>query len=333
MVRPPFSIVVGNPPYAGKMTTPAAPTIQDKLLEFAASRGMVGRKGGIAVGLHVTDHARKHGLPLDRASLLAASGSQVSGLSGKGVAAILARHGITRKFAAEAGRTNRGTVSQMEAYVAFLNQEASLPGFALEDIETFWIGLVQAFFAAKPLTLKVDNTISLRRVVQSILEQAEERQKQAGGAMLVGTVMQHLVGAKLDLLMGDGVLAHHGANQNDAGTNRGGDFDLGDVAIHVTGSTGEALIDKCAENISKNIRPIIVTGRRGMALAEGLAERKGIAARVEIIELEQFLAANIHEWSRFEMAARNLKVNELIDRYNLLIDEHETDPSLRIDTR
>ena len=151
--------------------------------------------------------------------------------------------------------------------------------------------------------------------------------------MLVGTVMQHLVGAKLDLIMGLGTVTHHGANQNDAGAGRGGDFDLGDVAIHVTGAAGEALIEKCVENLSKNVRPMIVTGRKGMPLAEGLAERKGIASRVEIIELEQFLAANIHEWSRFQTANRNAKVGAMVDRYNMLIDEHETDPSLRIDAR
>lgn len=308
-------------------------SFQKKLMEFATKHEMVGRKGGIAVGLHVTDYARNHSLPLDSALLLAASGTQVSGLSGKALKAILARHGITKTLAAEGGRTNRGAVPQMNAYVKFLNIEASSHDFALVDVEAFWISLVNAYFAAKPLTLRIDNTISLRRVVQLVLEQAEERQRQAGGAMLVGTVMQHLVGAKLDLLMGDGVLAHHGTNQNDAGTNRAGDFDLGDVAIHVTSSAGEGLIDKCASNIANNIRPIIVTARRGVALAEGLAERKDIAARVEVVELEQFLATNIHEWSRFELNTRNLKIHELIDRYNVLIDQHETDPSLRIETR
>lgn len=319
-------------PAAPAAAAPATP-LHNRLRALAKTHRMVGTKGGVAVGLHVTEYAGRNGFPVDSASLLSVSGTQVAGLSGSAIKTILARHGITRKFAAEGGRTNRGAVAQMQAYVPFLNREASQPGFVLADVEAFWIGLVKEFFAAKPLTLKVDNTISLRRVVQLLLEQVEERQKQASGAMLVGTVMQHLVGAKLDLLMGDDVLTHHGANQNDAGTGRGGDFDLGDVAIHVTSSAGEALIDKCAENISNNVRPIIVTGRRGMALAEGLAERKGIAARVEIIELEQFLAANLHEWSRFDMAARNVKVNELIERYNLLIDEHETDPSLRIETK
>ena len=307
--------------------------LHNRLRAFANAHGMVRKRGGVSVGLHVTDHARRHGFPVNSASLLAASGTQVAGLSGPTIKGILARQGIIRKFAAEGGRTNRGAVAQMEAYVPFLNHEASLPGFALTDVEAFWVGLVNEHFAAKPLILKLDNTLSLRRVVQLVLEQVEARQKQAGGAMLVGTVMQHLVGAKLDLVMGDDVLTHHGANQNDAGTGRGGDFDLGDVAIHVTSSAGEALIDKCAENISNNVRPIIVTRRRGMALAEGLAETKGIAARVEIMELEQFLAANLHEWSRFNMAARNVKVNELIDRYNLLIDEHETDPGLRIEAK
>lgn len=66
-------------------------------------------------------------------------------------------------------------------------------------------------------------------------------------------------------------------------------------------------------------------------MAEGLASNAGVADRLELLEVEQFLATNIHELGLFEAKKRRVKIEELIARYNEIVDEHETDPSLRID--
>lgn len=137
--------------------------------------------------------------------------------------------------------------------------------------------------------------------------------------------------AKLDLILGIGVIDHHSSNTNDQGAGRTGDFDVGDVSIHVSTSPTEALIRKCQENINAARRPVIVTTSRGSVLAEGLAGNARIADRLDVIEFEQFLATNIYEMGQFAPDQRRVKIEELVERYNSIVDAHETDPSLRIE--
>jgi hypothetical protein len=49
------------------------------------------------------------------------------------------------------------------------------------------------------------------------------------------------------------------------------------------------------------------------------------------MDAEQFIAGNLHELSAFKVADRMVTLQKLVDTYNAIIDEHETDPSLRIE--
>ena len=305
--------------------------LDEALSEFQRAERFRG-KGPLSVALVVTDHARRLGLPLDPEALLTAQGGQVLGLGKAAVQKVLARYSIDRVLAEEAGRTSRGSINKMRSYVALLNRLNSAVGAVdLDTVERFWIAEVHAFFAGKPFKLRLDSSLGLRAVVRSLITQAEERQKASPGTMYHGTMMQHLVGAKLDLILGEGKVVHNGSNTSDQSPDRTGDFDVGDVSIHVSTSPGEALIRKCAANFDAGRKPLIVTTRKGTALAEGLAENVGIADRLDVIEFEQFIATNIHELGRFEQDQRRVKVGELIDHYNRIVEEFETDPSLRIE--
>jgi hypothetical protein len=299
------------------------------LSSLVATRKFRG-KGPLCVALVITGHARK-GLPLDPEKLLTAQGGQVLGLGKSSVQNVLKKHGITRLLASEGGRTSRGSIENMRAYVGLLNSLHAAGIADLDEIEKFWITQVEAFFAGKPFKLRLDSSLGLRAVIRNLVTQAEERQKASAGTMYHGTLMQHLVGAKLDLVLGLGIVTHNGSNTSDQKPDRTGDFDIGDVSIHVSTSPSEALIQKCAANFDAGKRPMIVTTRKGVVMAEGLAENAGIGDRLDVIEFEQFIATNLHELGRFEAAQRRLKVGELIDRYNEVIDEFETDPSLQIE--
>ncbi len=290
-------------------------------------------KGPLSVALVVTQHARKLGLPLDPGSLITAGGGQVLGLGKGAVQAVLKRHRVSRVLAAEGGRTSRGSLGNMRDYVAFLNE---LQRTGLEDltaIERFWIDRVQDFFAGKPFRIKLDASRSIRSVVRDLIAQAVERQKNAPGATYAGAVLQHLVGAKLDCALGAAQLQHNSFSTADAPSGRAGDFFLGDVAIHVTTSPGEALIERCRDNLNDGHRPIIVTLAKGLAVAEVLAENLGLAERIDVFEIEQFVALNLYELGRFALEGRRAAVGELIERYNQIIAEVETDPSLSIEFR
>jgi len=282
------------------------------------------RKGSLCVALVVTQHARK-GLPLDADTLLT---------EGRGaVQAVLNRHGITRVLAAEGGRTSRGSIGNMREYVAFLNGLVAQGAVDLDAVEAFWIARVHEFFSAKPFKIRLDTSRSLRTLVRDVLAQAEERQRNTPGMQYAGAVLQHLVGAKLDCALGAGQFEHNSFSTSDAQSGRVGDFAIGDVAIHVTTAPGEAVIERCRENINDGCRPIIITTSRGLAAAEVLAENADLGERIDMFEAEQFIALNLYELGKFAAEGRRVAVGDVVTRYNEIVEEVETDPSLKIEFR
>jgi len=305
---------------------------QNELEKFAVEKAFRGQ-GPLSVALVITQHAKTMGLPLDPEKLVTEGGGQVLGLGKGAVQAVLKRHGIDRVLAAEGGRTSRGSLGNMREYVAFLNELSTKGNVYLEAVEAFWVERVQEFFSGKPFKIKLDSSRSLRTVVRDVIGQAEERQKNSPGISYAGAVLQHLVGAKLDCALGKGRLEHNSFSTADSPSGRAGDFFLGDVAIHVTTSPGEALIGRCRDNLNDGFRPILVTLQRGLSVAEGLANNFGLADRIDIFEIEQFVALNLYELAKFAADGRKTAVADLVNRYNEIVDEVETDPSLKIELR
>lgn len=301
------------------------------LQDFNKDRKFSG-KGSLCVALVVTQHAR-NGLPLNPDTLLTEAGGQVLGLGRAAVQAALGRHGISRILAAEGGRTSRGSISNMREYVAFLNGLAVSGPVDLEVVEAFWIKRVHEFFSAKPFRIRLDASRSLRTLVRDVIAQADERRRNMPGMQYGGAVLQHLVGAKLDCALGTGKFEHNSFSTSDSQSGRNGDFFIGDVAIHVTTAPGEAVISRCRDNIDNGHRPIIVTTARGVTVAEGLAENAGLAERIDIFEIEQFVALNLYELGKFAAEGRRIAVGDVVARYNEIVEEVETDPSLKIEFR
>lgn len=307
--------------------------LNKKLKAFQQEYGLTS-KGKLAAMLHLSRLACEKGLPLNSDIMLTNGKGQVQGLGKARVQSILRDHGITRVLAEEAGRTSRGSLGYLQEYVAFLNSlhaKGLLPDeAAIKIVESWWVARAVDFFNAKPFSLKFDTSKSLRAIVRDLLTQAQKRQKEAPGTMYMGAVLQHLVGAKLSLILPDGGMQHHGFSVSDSVSDRGGDFIVDEVSIHVTTAPGEALIRKCADNLAAGLRPIIITVYARMPAAESLAEDHGIGGRVDILEAEQFIATNVYEWSKFKTADRKITVERLVARYNEVVEACETDPSLRI---
>ena len=202
---------------------------------------------------------------------------------------------------------------------------------AVTKVNEFWVDSLRDYFVGKSFKLRVDAGLSLRAAVRDLLRQARARQAEFAGSRYEGAMLQHLVGAKLELVLPPGSVIHHSASEADQADGRAGDFLVGDVAIHATTHPSEALIQKCAGNLEAGLRPLIVTLPARTAVADDLSDAAGIALRVDILDIEQFLAANLHERSHFEAKGRHSRTTELVANYNRLIDAHETDPSLRIE--
>jgi hypothetical protein len=97
----------------------------------------------------------------------------------------------------------------------------------------------------------------------------------------------------------------------------------------VTTSPGEAVIERCRDNINDRL----VTGQRGLTVAEALADNAGLGDRIDVFEVEQFVALNLYGLGKFAADGRHVAVSDLVARYNDIIDEVETDPRLKIEVQ
>jgi hypothetical protein len=306
-------------------------SIEARLAEFAEQNDFSTR-GALNIGLVISRKAKSLSFPIDPATLLSRrSGNQVAGLNGKAGNRVLLDYGVTQSIGTEVGRTNRDSPRQMRLYVSLLNQLESEGVLDLDAAERFWVDRVVAYFNTKPFILRLDPATSVQAAVRDLLKQAEDRQKSSGGAMIVGTFLQHLVGAKLDVaLQGRVEVAHHSANMSDQGRGRGGDFDIEDAAIHVTATPGDLLLEKCRANLREAARPIIITTPDGAELATRLARQSGLIDRIDVLDVAQFVSTNVHELGGFRTSATSQSIFRIVERYNELIDTYQHAPGLKI---
>lgn len=288
------------------------------------------RKGGLCVGLVVTRTAQDRGLPLDAKDLRTAEGGQVAGLSKGAVQAILEPFGITKVLAEEGGRTSRGSLGLMEAYVRALNALHETGKANLKIALSWWVGKVHAYLASEGPKFEFDVGKSVQANLQNLFAQAAEIQKSGGGTNYVGAMLQHMVGAKLEIVLGREKVPRHGFSVADHSTQRNADFEVDGVAVHVTTAPGEALIRKTATNLKAGLKPVIVTLPEGLRGAEYLLSQTEWASRVDVLDAVQFLSANVYERSLFDAGKCAGTILAILDRYNEIIADCENDPALRV---
>ena len=74
-----------------------------------------------------------------------------------------------------------------------------------------------------------------------------------------------------------------------------------------------------------------MTGQRGLTVAEGLVDHAGLGDRIDVFEVEQFIALDLYELGKFGAEGRRIAVFDFVTRYNEIIEDVETDPSLEIE--
>ncbi len=89
------------------------------------------------------------------------------------------------------------------------------------------------------------------------------------------------------------------------------------------------MIRKCRANLGAGLQPIIITMTRGCITGEELAGED--SERIEFIDIEQFLTANIHEWGKFDAVNHRSSLERLIKEYNAIVATHERTPGLEIE--
>lgn len=301
-----------------------------RLTEFESSTAGIGR-GALSILLVLTERAKTEKFPLNSDDYVTRGGGQVSGASGSAANKILAAHGVDLRLAAEGGRTNRGSIGLMQNYVRCLNEIHAEGILDLSAALEFWVKRTQALLSAEPFRAKLgDHQLSIRALVNDLVEQAKSKQKSRPGATFTGTLMQHLTAAKLRCLLKENAPKPHGASDADTSRNTAGDFEVNDSVFHVTAAPTSQLLGKCKDNLSAGKRPIVITLANSVPHAQTLAEALDIESRVEFWAFDQFISTNAHEWGGFVYRDIRARAGELIQAYNDIIEEVGEEPSLRI---
>lgn len=303
----------------------------EKRLKAFQEENHIYTKGPLSLVIQFTRMAGSRTFPLDPDDFQTGGKGQVAGLGGANLKKILKEHGITQLLSAEGGRTSRGSMGLMQKYVAFLNAWNEEEPVDFSRVEEYWAGQVREYFRNKPFVLTADMSKTIGANLEDLFAQARKREKENPGTHYLGTVLQHLTAAKLSLILPEGSFAIHGASVADAPTERSGDFAINNTTIHCTTMPGALLIEKCKGNLRAGVRPVIITVFDRVTTALNLAEDSGLAGRVEVWDIQQFLSSNVYEHSLFDDAKRNSTLGDIIQAYNRIVMETETDPSLRIE--
>ena len=165
------------------------------------SENHITTKGPLSLVVQFTRMAREKDFPLNPNDFQTSGKGQVAGLGGGNLKKILKEHGIAQQLSAEGGRTSRGSMGLMIKYVDFLNawNEEETVDFSI--VEEFWTEQVREYFRNQPFVLTADTSKTIGANLDELFEQAKKRQKQNPGTQYLGTILQHLVAAKLCLIM------------------------------------------------------------------------------------------------------------------------------------
>ncbi|MFF8956807.1 DUF4928 family protein [Streptomyces sp. NPDC014894] len=289
----------------------------------------------MCAGLYVTEFLAQH-YPLEPDHYLAPS--QVKTAGGPQVQRLLAHHGETRTFTSEGGRTSRATIRHARAVADLLNEKGSetgLAGWTLAErtalaslLQAWFVGRVREdYFGRRRIEAEINPDNPVRTAVAALIEAGRQR-----GGNTAGAVAQHLVGAKLKIRFPDEDVNVESYTTADVQTGRAGDFQIGDTAIHVTMSPGEKVFtERCAHNLRHGYRPRVLVPDNRVVGATQIAQDLGLADRVAIQSIEDFVGTNIEEVAGFGKAAVRDRIRELLTEYNVRIEQAEADKSLKIE--
>ncbi len=180
-----------------------------------------------------------------------------------------------------------------------------------------------------PIRLKLINDESIGSTIATLLGEATLRRPSGRNGSKLTLVMTCLVEAWLILLKERKGTEYQVIHRHPLMDN--GEFRVGNTIIHVTSAPEPNLIDRCLANRRGALRPLIISTRVGALHAEELADQIGYSKVIEVVDITQFLVANMLGWTGFKGSQRRHTFEELISRYNAVINALEIDPSVKIE--
>jgi len=278
----------------------------------------------IAVGLVVLDRLTRSS-PLKKEDLFS-KGGELKG-SRSGLPSLLESYGIPSKFLKEAttrqAHQDAQTLAEKLSYGRQLSRTAESRHQELSEAVSLLVGEAKKWLAKQPIRVNCDRHSSPSSWISSILDKARGRSG--------GVVEQHLVGAKLQKRHPGRTVLNQPSHAGDRQTGRSGDFPLESVSYHVTATDAKEAVQRCADNVQSGTYPVLLVPKEFLERARVRAELAGIADRVTILSIEDFITQNVIEISTEQKADFFSVLREIIDEYNRRLEEVETDMSLKIE--
>ena len=176
--------------------------------------------------------------------------------------------------------------------------------------------------SATPVRTRFISQNSIRSQIEALLISARDVRDPITGESQVSVMMWHIVAAVMTMKE---ALDHDVIGAMSAQSA----IRVGNTVIHVTTSPDWPLLDQCIADNRRGLRTLIISSHAGAAQAEEMAREIGIRRKIETLDITQFLVANMLEWTGFDGNQRRTTFEELITRYNAIVEDCETDKSRR----
>jgi hypothetical protein len=296
----------------------------DKWLESCTRGGKVSRNT-IAIAIVVLDWLRS--ADVVSPELVFSKGQEIRNAR-SGLRVVLEKYGISEIYLKEV-TTRQASHDGRRLFEAY-DWGNAFKELSPTDRDALLVGLINLLVTQAQLWLDRQNLKLTLDRSESPIAWVELILKSAGGRS-GGIVEQHLVGAKLARRFPNMEIPNFPAHAADLQTARGGDFVIRDTVFHVTAAPSSNVIAKCADNIKKGLRPILLVPREKESNARAYAEDKAIDKLIAIISIEDFLAMNVFELATEEEKDSFSVLSDIVAIYNQRLREVETDLSLKID--
>ena len=287
-------------------------------------------RGDIAGGLVLLEHLRKN-FALDINAHKASGSDQLKGATPAAVGAVLERFGEKRMLSKEAGRTNRGLMTNLSALLSLLAEYGAdtlakkQRDVALMTMQEILAAKATAMLNAKKLTFDYKPGMTSHMVIAALLEQATKHRKR-------GDVAEYLVGAKLALRFPKVSIRNASASAADEQAGEHGDFQIHDSVFHITVSPNVGHYQKCANNLANGLRVFLLVPDNVLAHArECVQGNEAITGRIAVESIESFVSQNIEELSEFSSEKITAGMADLLCVYNERVDKAEVNKSLLIE--
>jgi hypothetical protein len=297
-----------------------------KWLESCTRNNKISRNT-VAMGI-VALHHMKENYPVSRNDVIS-KGGEVSGAR-SGLGRILDTYGVPSSYLKEI-TTRQAHQDGQRLFDAFLWGEL-FKDISREKREEILLELISVlrnlandWLKRQNLKFDIDRHQAPATWINVIVENAKGRSG--------GVVEQQLVGAKLARRFQGVEIPNHPAHAADRQTERMGDFTISNVVYHVTASPTRNVLQKCANNLTVGLHPILLIPREQENRVRFLAQEEEIDQQLTIISIENFIAMNIIEMATDENKDFFSILKEILDIYNSRLSEVETDLSLQISVR